>query len=95
MVWGGNRNLILVNGRRHVPSDEFGNVDLNIIPTLAVKRIEIVTGGASAAWGSDAVSGVVNVIYDKSLVGLKVEAQYGISGQGDAEKLSSVYGFGQ
>lgn len=91
---GGNRNLVLVNGRRHVPSDEFGNVDLNIIPTLAVKRIEIVTGGASAAWGSDAVSGVVNVIYDKQLEGLKLEAQYGVSGQGDAEnyRLSMAFG---
>lgn len=91
---GGNRNLVLVNGRRHVPSDEFGNVDLNVIPTLAVKRIDIVTGGASAAWGSDAVSGVVNVIYDKNLEGLKLEAQYGVSGQGDAEnyRLSMAFG---
>ncbi|WP_417624684.1 TonB-dependent receptor [Paremcibacter congregatus] len=91
---GGNRNLVLVNGRRHVPTDEFGNVDMNVIPTLAVKRIEVVTGGASAAWGSDAVSGVVNVIYDKTLEGLKVEAQYGISGQGDAEnyRLSMAFG---
>lgn len=91
---GGNRNLVLVNGRRHVPTDEFGNIDMNVIPTLAVKRVEIVTGGASAAWGSDAVSGVVNVIYDKNLEGLKLEAQYGISGQGDAEnyRLSMAFG---
>ena len=74
---GTNRNLILVNGRRHVPFDEFGIVDVNAIPSVAVDRIEIVTGGASAAWGSDAVSGVVNVIYDNDLEGGKIEAQYG------------------
>lgn len=91
---GTNRNLVLVNGRRHVPTDEFGNVDLNIIPSLAVQRIEVVTGGASAAWGSDAISGVVNFIYDKSFEGLKVESQFGMADEGDAEnyRLSMAYG---
>ncbi len=91
---GMNRNLILVNGRRHVPFDEFGIVDINAIPSIAVERIEIVTGGASAAWGSDAVSGVVNIIYDKDLDGTKFEAQYGESAQGDAEnkRLSGAFG---
>ncbi|MFC3051613.1 TonB-dependent receptor [Kordiimonas pumila] len=91
---GGNRNLILVNGRRHVPTDEFGVVDTNVIPTLAVQRIEVVTGGGSAAWGSDAISGVVNVIYDKTLEGLKVEAQYGISDEGDNENYRVSMAFG-
>ncbi|WP_417451263.1 TonB-dependent receptor plug domain-containing protein [Kordiimonas sp.] len=91
---GGNRNLVLVNGRRHVPTDEFGVVDMNVIPTLAVERVEVVTGGASAAWGSDAVSGVINVIYDKTLEGMKVEAQYGVSDEGDNEnyRLSMAFG---
>ncbi|WP_262689766.1 TonB-dependent receptor [Kordiimonas aestuarii] len=91
---GGNRNLVLVNGRRHVPTDEFGVVDMNVIPTLAVERVEVVTGGASAAWGSDAVSGVINVIYNKELEGLKVEAQYGVSDEGDNEnyRLSMAFG---
>ncbi len=91
---GMNRNLILVNGRRHVPFDEFGIVDINAIPSIAVERVDIVTGGASAAWGSDAVSGVVNIIYDKDLDGAKFEAQYGESAEGDAEnrRLSGAFG---
>ncbi|WP_417458970.1 TonB-dependent receptor [Kordiimonas sp.] len=91
---GGNRNLVLVNGRRHVPTDEFGVVDINIVPTLAVSRIEVVTGGASAAWGSDAISGVVDIVYDNQLEGLKVEAQYGVSEEGDNEnyRLSMAFG---
>ncbi|MEP7245815.1 MAG: TonB-dependent receptor, partial [Gammaproteobacteria bacterium] len=81
---GSNRNLVLLNGRRSTPFDEFGNVDLNAVPSLAIQRVEVVTGGASAAWGSDAVSGVVNLIYDETLQGLKFNAQYGQSSQGDA-----------
>lgn len=91
---GMNRNLILVNGRRHVPFDEFGIVDINAIPSIAIERVEIVTGGASAAWGSDAVSGVVNIIYDTDLEGGKIEAQYGESDEGDAKngRISAAYG---
>jgi len=91
---GTNRNLVLVNGRRHVPTTEFGGVNINVIPSIAIQRVEVVTGGASAAWGSDAVSGVVNILYDKNLDGLKAEASFGTSGQGDAEnyRLSLAYG---
>ena len=81
---GTNRNLVLLNGRRGTPFDEFGIVDLNAVPSLAIGRVEVVTGGASAAWGSDAVSGVVNLIYDEDLEGLKFNAQYGQSEHGDA-----------
>jgi iron complex outermembrane receptor protein len=91
---GTNRNLVLVNGRRHVGFDEFGIVDVNAIPSVAIDRVEIVTGGASAAWGSDAISGVVNIIYDKDLEGGKIEAQYGQSDEGDAEnyRISAAFG---
>ena len=82
---GTNRNLVLLNGRRGTPFDEYGNVDLNAVPSLAIGRVEVVTGGASAAWGSDAISGVVNLIYDEDLEGLKFNAQYGESAHGDAE----------
>ncbi|WP_081611385.1 TonB-dependent receptor [Kordiimonas gwangyangensis] len=91
---GGNRNLVLVNGRRHVPTDEFGVVDINVVPTLAVSRIEVVTGGASAAWGSDAISGVIDIRYDDQLEGLKAEAQYGISDEGDNENYRVSLAFG-
>ncbi|MDY6944675.1 MAG: TonB-dependent receptor [Pseudomonadota bacterium] len=91
---GTNRNLVLLNGRRGTPFDEFGIVDLNAVPSLAIGRVEVVTGGASAAWGSDAVSGVVNLIYDEDLEGLKVNAQYGQSEHGDAEdtRLAAAWG---
>ncbi|MFC4313939.1 TonB-dependent receptor plug domain-containing protein [Steroidobacter flavus] len=91
---GTNRNLVLLNGRRGTPFDEFGNVDLNAVPSLAIGRVEVVTGGASAAWGSDAVSGVVNLIYDEDLEGLKFNAQYGQSEHGDAEdtRLAAAWG---
>lgn len=82
---GANRNLVLLNGRRAVPFDEFAVVDLNAVPSLAIERVEVVTGGASAAWGSDAVSGVVNLIFDEKLDGLKFDAQYGQSGESDAK----------
>jgi iron complex outermembrane recepter protein len=91
---GTNRNLVLLNGRRGTPFDEFGNVDLNAVPSLAIGRVEVVTGGASAAWGSDAISGVVSLIYDEEFEGFKFNAQYGQSAQGDAEdsRLAAAWG---
>lgn len=91
---GPNRNLVLVNGRRGTPFDENGFVDLNSIPSLAIDRVEVVTGGASAAYGSDAVSGVVNLIFDDKLEGLKLNAQYGLADEGDAQnlRLSAAWG---
>ncbi len=91
---GTNRNLVLINGRRAAPFDEYGNIDLNAVPSLAIDRVEIVTGGASAAWGSDAVSGVVNIIFDNDLEGLKLNAQYGQSDNNDAEdyRFSAAWG---
>jgi len=61
---GVSRTLVLVDGRRFVPSTDSGGVDLNGVPNALVKRTEIVTGGASAAYGADAVAGVVNLILD-------------------------------
>jgi iron complex outermembrane receptor protein len=91
---GTNRNLVLLNGRRGTPFDEFGIVDLNAVPSLAIGRVEVVTGGASAAWGSDAISGVVNLIYDDDLEGMKFNAQYGQSERGDAQdtRLAAAWG---
>ncbi|MEQ8205914.1 MAG: TonB-dependent receptor plug domain-containing protein, partial [Woeseia sp.] len=82
---GNQRTLVLVNKRRHVPTTPEGMVDLNVIPNALIERIEMVTGGASAAWGSDAVAGVVNVILDEDITGLKSTIQYGESELGDAE----------
>jgi iron complex outermembrane recepter protein len=82
---GSNRTLTLVDGRRFIASTDTGNVDLNLIPPLMLQRTEIVTGGASAAYGSDALAGVVNVILDKNLEGVRFQADYGVSGQSDGE----------
>jgi len=84
---GVNRTLILVNGRRWLPSSLGGFVDLNTIPAGMIERIEVVTGGASATYGSDAIAGVVNFILKDDFEGLSASAQYGLYGKGDGEKL--------
>ncbi len=82
---GSVRTLALVNGRRHVATATTGQVDLSLIPTILVERAEVVTGGASAAWGSNAVAGVVNLILKNRMQGFETTAQYGISERGDDE----------
>ena len=84
---GSNRTLTLVDGRRHIASTDTANVDLNLIPPLLLERTEVVTGGASAAYGSDALAGVVNVILDKDLEGLRFQADYYQTGDGDGESM--------
>lgn len=88
---GSIRTLVLVDGRRFVPSSPEGQVDLNLIPSVLVSRVDVVTGGASAQWGSDAVAGVVNVILNNSLDGFKADFSYGESTYADnAETRASV-----
>ena len=91
---GVTRNLVLVDGRRFAPTTREGSVDLNFIPSTLVSRVEVVTGGASAAYGSDALAGVVNVILDTRLEGLKAQLDYGIAEEGDGENLHAGIGFG-
>ena len=74
---GANRTLVLLDGRRVVSSNRLGTLDVNLIPDALVKNVQIVTGGASAAYGSDAVSGVVNFVLDTRFTGLKGEVQAG------------------
>jgi iron complex outermembrane receptor protein len=82
---GVTRNLILVDGRRFAPTTREGSADLNLIPSMLIERTEIVTGGASAAYGSDAVAGVVNVLLDKDLTGLRAQIDYGTSSESDGD----------
>jgi len=91
----GTRTLTLVNTRRFVPTSDGGQVDLNLIPSIMIGRVETVTGGASAAYGSDAVAGVVNIILDNQLDGFKGQVDYGMTGQGDGETYhaAAAYGF--
>ena len=91
---GGERTLVLLDGKRFVPSTQKGTVDINLIPTALVQRAEIVTGGASAAYGSDAVAGVVNFILDKDFEGLRGTAQYGISQEGDNDDYFASLAWG-
>lgn len=91
---GATRTLVLVDGRRFVPSTVQGRVDLNVIPTVLIERTEVVTGGASAAWGSDAVAGVVNLIFKKKMTGIQGEVQYGISDYSDNKKLRAALSAG-
>jgi outer membrane receptor protein involved in Fe transport len=74
-----NRTLTLLNGRRMPPSNRVGAVDINVFPEEIVERIEVVTGGASAAYGSDAVAGVANFILDTDFEGFEAHAQSGTS----------------
>ena len=91
---GVTRNLILVDGRRFAPTTREGSVDLNFIPSILVERTEIVTGGASAAYGSDAITGVVNIILDDDLEGLKSEIDIGVSEEGDGRRFHAAAAYG-
>lgn len=77
------RTLVLLDGKRSVPSAITGIVDVNDLPQALVQRVEVVTGGASAAYGSDAMTGVVNFILDKDFTGLKSEVSGGRTDYGD------------
>ncbi|WP_168453907.1 TonB-dependent receptor plug domain-containing protein [Sphingopyxis microcysteis] len=85
---GSERTLILVNGRRSVGSTITGLVDINTIPQALISSVEVVTGGASAAYGSDAVAGVVNFALNNKFEGLKFEADSGITQEGDGFNYS-------
>jgi len=80
---GGARTLVLFDGQRSVSSTVTGLVDVNNFPQALIQRVDVVTGGASAAYGSDAVAGVVNFILDREFTGLKGEASGGITTYGD------------
>lgn len=74
---GSARTLVLVNGRRVVPGDPGSSAaDINIIPGAMVKRIDVLTGGASSVYGADAVSGVVNFVMDTKFEGFRIDGQY-------------------
>lgn len=81
---GANRTLVLFDGQRSVASTTTGQVDVNTFPQSLIQRVEVVTGGASSAYGSDAVSGVVNFILNKRFTGLELSAENGITTYDDA-----------
>jgi outer membrane receptor protein involved in Fe transport len=83
---GSNRSLVLVNGRRLVPFDLNAVVDTNSIPVALLRRVDIVTGGASAVYGADAVAGVVNFVLKRDFQGVEASTLYGVSEAGDAKR---------
>jgi iron complex outermembrane receptor protein len=91
---GVNRTLILLDGHRTPASAVTGDVDINTIPQQLVQRVDVVTGGASADYGSDAVGGVVNFILDKEYTGFKASADYGETDAGlqPSYKIDATYG---
>lgn len=91
---GAQRTLVLLDGRRAVPSTATGTPDVNLMPNLLLQRVDVVTGGASAAYGSDAVAGVVNFVLDKKFEGMKGEVGAGISEHGDNFNYKAGAAFG-
>ena len=91
---GASRTLILLDGKRVAPSNQNGTTDVDILPQMLMSRVDVVTGGASAVYGSDAVAGVVNFILDKNFNGFKYDFNGGISKYGDSAetKLGIAWG---
>ncbi len=84
---GITRTLVLFDGRRVIPTSPLGEVNADFVPSMLLQRIDVVTGGASAVYGSDAVSGVVNFVTDRKYNGLKYELQGGRSELSDGDEV--------
>jgi outer membrane receptor protein involved in Fe transport len=91
---GTNRNLVLLDGRRLPVSDIAGNVDINILPEAIIGGVDVITGGASAVYGSDAMSGVVNFRTLRRLDGIRVDLLNSISERGDAFRFNGSLALG-
>lgn len=91
---GPNRNLVLIDGRRPQPANASLVVDINTIPQSAIQGVEVITGGASAVYGPDAIAGVTNFLLKKDFQGLAVDVQTGITQEGDGSetKASALMG---
>jgi len=92
--FGPNRNLVLIDGKRMVPTNALMVTDINAIPSALIERVETITGGASAVYGADAVSGVTNFILRKDFEGLEIDTQYGTTdaGGGEEARISGILG---
>jgi outer membrane receptor protein involved in Fe transport len=82
---GSQRNLVLINGHRMVPFNDDGEVDTSMIPTALIERIDIITGGASAVYGSDAISGALNVVLKNDFEGVDVQLSQSQTGEKDGQ----------
>lgn len=93
--FGAQRNLVLFNGIRVPPTSTDGSVDINVLPQILIQKVDVVTGGASAVYGSDAITGVVNFVVDDTFTGVKTSAQVGTSSREDNDswKVGVAAGF--
>lgn len=91
---GSNRNLVLADQRRLPVSTPFGDVDVNVIPTVALRGVEVLTGGASSVYGSEAISGVVNFQTANYFDGLRMNVDYGDAFEGGAQRFDTSAIFG-
>ena len=91
---GTNRNLVLLNGRRLPPSNPTGTVDINIVPAALIERVEVVTGGASAVYGSDAIAGVTNFVLKRDFEGVALHNGYSQTDRSDGEEWSASFTLG-
>lgn len=91
---GPARTLVLVDRKRFVPSSIYGFVDVNVVPQALVRQVEVVTGGASAAWGSDAVAGVVNFQLDHALEGFRATIQGETTEHNDHQGYLTSFAYG-
>lgn len=91
---GEERTLVLVDGKRFVPYDYQGYVDLGMIPSALIERVEVITGGASAVYGADAIAGVVNIILKNNFEGAEFDASYAVSGENDANRYDYNFTLG-
>ncbi|MFO1505220.1 MAG: TonB-dependent receptor [Steroidobacteraceae bacterium] len=92
---GVNRNIVLIDGRRGVPDDASGAIDLNTIPQIAIGNIEVISGGASSVYGADAIAGVTNIKLRNTFEGAEVRARGGINeagGDGKEWQFSTIMG---
>lgn len=85
---GLNRTLVLIDGKRVQPANGLLVVDVNTIPSAALERVEVITGGAAAVYGADAISGVVNFILKKNFSGFDANVRYGTTMEGDGNETS-------
>lgn len=91
---GRNRSLVLMDGRRLMPSTPDGSIDLNTIPMALLDSVEVITGGASATYGSDAIAGVANFKLRRNFSGFELAVQHGASTRGDGQttQISGIVG---
>ncbi len=92
--FGPSRTLVLLDGHRVAPNNQDGSVNIDALPQMLVERVDIITGGASAIYGSDAVAGVVNYVLDKDFTGLTVKGNLGRSkySDGDEYQFGAAWG---